>query len=123
MGKGCSKVIILVGLLEEEVCQKAHLVAFLERNLVFIYLVLLALEPSPLSVAEGKRSGFHHHLASLAFRGELCCFIFTCLLQLCLPLGNLMNFAQLLQQRYWCGGRGWVLLYLQCHWRHTALGG
>lgn len=28
--------------------------AFLERSLVFVYYVLLALEPPPLSVAEGK---------------------------------------------------------------------
>lgn len=40
VGKACYKVIILVVLLEERLCQKICLPAFLERSLVFVYCVL-----------------------------------------------------------------------------------
>lgn len=50
MGEGCYKVLILVVLLEERLCEKICLPAFLERNLVFVYCVMLALE-SPSSVS------------------------------------------------------------------------
>lgn len=67
--KACYKVIIFVVLLEERLCQKVPLLTFVERSLLFVYCVLLALESPPLSVAEGKWWWLHQCLVSPAFTG------------------------------------------------------
>lgn len=53
-GKGLLQGTSISGFARGKALSEVCLPAFLERSLVFVYCVLLAFEPPPLSVAEGK---------------------------------------------------------------------